>query len=113
MSNLVSDRVSDAGEMLHRAAPPESRQVDLLSLLEERVQGLVERHRGVQKGADELRSRLESVETEMGLLQARCEEADRLRQELRERVQSLIDQVRRLESASAEAQTRADGEIES
>ncbi len=100
--------MSDVGEMLHHAAHP---PVDLISLLEERIHGLVERYRGAQKGTDELRSRLESAETEMGLLQARVEEADRLRQELRQRVQSLIEQVRRLESAAAEAETQIDGEI--
>jgi len=114
MSDAVRDgaggAVSDVGELLHRAAPPESRPVDLVTLLEERIHGLVDRFRDAQKGADELRSRLESAETEMGLLQSRVEEADRLREGLRVRVQSLIEQVRRLETASAEAGDDAEAE---
>ena len=51
-----------------------------------------------------------SAETEMGLLQSRVEEADRLREGLRVRVQSLIEQVRRLETASAEAGDDAEAE---
>ncbi|MBW2279663.1 MAG: hypothetical protein JRG82_02885 [Deltaproteobacteria bacterium] len=96
-----ADATSDVGNMLHRVAPPESRPIDLIGLLEERIHGLVDRYRGAQKGAEELRTRLDSAEADLGLLQARVEESDRLREELRGRVQSLIDQVRRLETASA------------
>lgn len=76
----------------------------LMSVLEERVGGLVDRYRGAQKSADELRSRLDAAEAELSALHARVEEAERLRGALRERVQSLIDQVERLEAAAAESE---------
>ncbi len=69
---------------------------DLIGVLEERVTGLVDRYRGSQKGAEELRSRLDAAEAELGALHARLEETERLRGELRDRVVLLIDQVRRI-----------------
>jgi predicted nuclease with TOPRIM domain len=99
--------MSDAGNLLPRAAGNGNRggheraqDGDLVGLLEERVTGLVDRYRGSQKGAEELRSRLDAAEAEIGALHARLEETERLRGELRDRVVLLIDQVRRLETDS-------------
>ena len=77
---------------------------DLIGVLEERVTGLVDRYRGSQKGAEELRSRLDAAEAELGALHARLEETERLRGELRDRVVLLIDQVRRIEDSAAESE---------
>jgi predicted nuclease with TOPRIM domain len=83
--------------------------VNLVGVLEERVTGLVDRYRGVQKGAEELRSRLDAAEADISALHARIEEADNLRGALRERIQLLIDQVRRLEEAAGAAVRDAGG----
>jgi len=77
------------------------RPVGLVDLLEERVSGLVDRYRGAQKGAEELRSRLDAAEAEISELHVRVEEAERLRGTLRDRVLQLIEQVRRLEQVAA------------
>jgi predicted nuclease with TOPRIM domain len=94
------------GELAQRRG---TQSVNLVGLLEERVGGLVDRYRGAQKGAEELRSRLDAAEAEIGALHARIEEADRLRAALRERVESMIDQVRRLEAAAPAADEEAAG----
>ena len=86
-----------------------ARSVNLVGLLEERVGGLVDRYRGAQKGAEELRSRLDAAEAEISALHARVEEADGLRAALRERVESMIDQVRRLEATAPAADDEAAG----
>ncbi len=88
------------GEVLaHRPAPG----AGLIDVLEERVGGLVDRYRGAQKSSDELRLRLDAAEAEISALHARVEESDRLRGALRERIQLLIEQVRRLEGSAAVA----------
>lgn len=111
--------MSDVGSAANRevtASDAESptrggpRPVSLVDLLEERVSGLVDRYRGAQKSADELRSRLDAAEAELSALHTRVEEADRLRGALRERVQLLVEQVRRLEeSAPLDPEAGADG----
>lgn len=108
--------VSSAGNLGHSdngggalAQRRGTQSVNLVGLLEERVGGLVDRYRGAQKGAEELRSRLDAAEAEISGLHARIEEADRLRAALRERVESMIDQVRRLEAASPAADEEAAG----
>ncbi len=102
---------SDRSEHARDASAQRSgaRSVNLVALLEERVGGLVDRYRGAQKGAEELRSRLDAAEAEISALHARVEEADRLRAALRERVESMIDQVRRLEATAPAADDEAAG----
>ena len=94
--------MSDVGsaETLGHPSTP-GRSVNLVGLLEERVGGLVDRYRGAQKSADELRSRLDAAEAEISTLHARVEDADRLRGALRERVQVLIEQVCKLEESTS------------
>lgn len=102
-----SDHSGHGGDAL--AQPRGARSVNLVGLLEERVGGLVDRYRGAQKGAEELRSRLDAAEAEISALHARVEEADRLRAALRERVESMIEQVRRLEATAPAADDEAAG----
>jgi len=90
--------VGSAETLGHPSTP--GRSVNLVGVLEERVGGLVDRYRGAQKSADELRSRLDAAEAEISALHARVEEADRLRGALRERVQVLIEQVCKLEEST-------------
>ncbi len=71
--------------------------VHLVSLLEERIASLVERHRDSRKRVEELEAALAEREARIGELTHQAGEQQRVRAEARERVTRLIGRVAELE----------------
>ena len=67
--------------------------VQLVSVLEDRVSALVERHRDAQKLIEELTARVGQQDAAILQLRARIEEEEKLRANVRDRVGRLIDTV--------------------
>lgn len=74
----------------------------LLAILEQRIEGLVERFRGARKTIEELQSALEEREVQISELAGNAREMDKLKADLRKRVTGLIAQVNELERMQAE-----------
>jgi uncharacterized coiled-coil protein SlyX len=75
------------------AQPP----VHLVSLLEERIASLVERHRDSRKRVEELEAALAEREARIGELTQQSGDQQRIRAEARDRVARLIERVAELE----------------
>jgi chromosome segregation ATPase len=87
--------------------------VDLFNRLEERVVQLVERHREAQKALTELEGRLRESHARANRLELELAERDLLREQLRERLDRVIEWVRVLEGAAAQPSEGAGGRAES
>jgi chromosome segregation ATPase len=72
---------------------------DLMHSLEERITSLVERHREALKTIDELRIQLEERDTEIHALSQRLERRDRVQDELRKRLDQLIERIGQMQGA--------------
>lgn len=72
---------------------------DLLPTLEERITSLVERHREALKTIEELRMQLQERDAEVHALAQRLERRDRLQEELRARVDRLIERIVEMQGA--------------
>ena len=99
--------MSEVGESLGRvhldgpaAAAP--MVANLVTLLEERVASLVERHRDARKRIEELSAALEEREATIADLSRRAGQDAELKQELRGRVGRLIEAVGELEQLRPE-----------
>src|SRR5262245_35024719 len=66
---------------------------DLMRSLEERITSLVERHREALKTIEELRTQLQDRDSELQLLSQRLESRERLQEELRVRLDRLIERI--------------------
>ena len=97
--------VSDVGDVAEtygaslREGPAAAAQpaVHLVSLLEERIASLVERHRDSRKRVEELEASLAEREERIAELTRQAGEQQRVRAEARDRVTRLIEQVAELE----------------
>ena len=70
---------------------------DLLSLLEERVQHLVERYQEMRRQAQQLRGELAERDSQIAALSGRVETLEQLKVEVGSRVERLISQVDHME----------------
>lgn len=70
---------------------------DLMLSLEERITSLVERHREALKTIDELRTQLQERDTEVHGLAQRLESRDQLHDELRARLDRLIERISQMQ----------------
>jgi uncharacterized coiled-coil protein SlyX len=71
----------------------------LMLALEERITSLVERHREALKTIEELRIQLEERDAEIHGLSGRLERRDRMQDELRARLDRLIERIGQMQGA--------------
>ncbi|HEY5551936.1 MAG TPA: hypothetical protein VIK52_08605 [Opitutaceae bacterium] len=67
--------------------------------LEERITSLVERHREALKTIEELRTQLQERDAEVHALSRRLEHRDRVQDELRTRLDGLIERIGKMQGA--------------
>ena len=92
--------MSNVEPMPESAAPGESAGgTDLLRVLEDRIAGLVDRHREAQKRIGELQTRLGVSEAQAAALSDSVADAGLLRDELRDRIGRLLARVEAIERA--------------
>jgi chromosome segregation ATPase len=72
---------------------------DLMLSLEERITSLVERHREALKTIEELRMQLQQRDAEVNALSQRVEQRERVQDELRVRLDRLIDRIAQMQGA--------------
>jgi uncharacterized coiled-coil protein SlyX len=72
---------------------------DLMLSLEERITSLVERHREALKTIEELRIQLQERDAEVHELSQRLESRDRVQDELRIRLDRLIERIGQMQGA--------------
>jgi chromosome segregation ATPase len=72
---------------------------DLMLSLEERITSLVERHREALKTIEELRTQLQDRDSEIGSLSERLERRERLQEDLRARLDRLIERIGQMQGA--------------
>ncbi len=72
---------------------------DLMVSLEERITSLVERHREALKTIEELRIQLQERDAEVHGLAQRLEQRERVQDELRSRLDQLIDRIGQMQGA--------------
>ena len=72
---------------------------DLMLSLEERITSLVERHREALKTIEELRVQLQQRDAEVNALSSRLENRDRVQDELRMRLDRLIERIGQMQGA--------------
>ncbi len=90
--------MSNVEPMLESAAPSESAGgTDLLRVLEDRITGLVDRHREARKRIGELQTRLDASEARAAALSDSVAAAGRLRDELRDRIGRVLARVEAIE----------------
>lgn len=96
--------MSELGESLPPLvrSPGQAAPAGLMGVLEERVQSLVDRFRDARKTIEELQGAVEERDAQLANLKQRTGDADKLRRELKKRVNRLLDQVRELEKSHAE-----------
>ena len=100
-------RMSDLGESLEPwgmdQPSPElaAASEGLMPVLEERVSGLVSRHREARQQVESLRSELEARDARIAELTKQVGSDEQLRGELRERLGRVIERVRQLEHAQS------------
>lgn len=99
--------MSDLGESLEPWAmdqpSPETAAVSdgLIPVLEERVSGLVVRHREARQQLESLRGELQARDARIAELTKQVGSDEQLRTELRERLGRVIERVRELEDAQS------------
>ena len=72
---------------------------DLMLSLEERITSLVERHREALKTIEELRTQLEERDAEIHTLSQRLERRERVQDEMRARLDRLIERIGQMQGA--------------
>ena len=72
---------------------------DLMVSLEERITSLVERHREALKTIEELRTQLQERDAEVNALSQRLDQRDRVQDELRARLDRLIERIGQMQGA--------------
>lgn len=99
-------------EQMHGVSAPMARRMvttsgDLVSLLEERVSGLVHRQQEARRTIQDLRTQLKEREKRIGELNEKVYGLGRVKTEVAKRVERLIAEIEQLERKHTPAEPRA------